>query len=92
MAKKMLISANPQLLQKRRSSSFLGIFDDPKYRKQAALLGLGAEIAVAFSAPILIGYWLDNYFNTAPWLLIAGVFVGLLLMFSIFWRLIKQTE
>jgi F0F1-type ATP synthase assembly protein I len=43
-------------------------------------------MAVAIAAPILIGYWLDNYLGTVPWLLLAGCLVGVVNVFIIaFW-------
>lgn len=58
--------------------------------KYAEYLSLGLEIAVGITAPILIGYWLDTYFNTSPWLLLAGCIVGMVNIFIILFRLSKK--
>ena len=39
--------------------------------------GIGLEFAGATAGFALVGYWLDGRFGTAPWLLIAGVILGL---------------
>ena len=38
---------------------------------------------------VLIGYWLDQRWNTSPWLLLTGFFVGFVGMFYNIW---KQTR
>jgi F0F1-type ATP synthase assembly protein I len=38
--------------------------------------GVGLQFALTFMVFGAIGYWLDNQWNTRPWLLIAGVFLG----------------
>jgi len=54
--------------------------------------GLGLEIAVALSAPILGGYWVDTKLNTTPYFLLAGIFIGLLLLIGMFIRLSKDVN
>jgi len=53
-------------------------------------LGLGAEIAVALSAPIFLGYWLDLQWETSPWYLLGGIMLGIILLIGIFSRVIKD--
>lgn len=36
-------------------------------------LGLGAEIAASLLVPIMVGYYLDEYFGTSPIILMIGV-------------------
>ena len=36
-----------------------------------------AQVGFEMVAPIALGWWLDSLFGTAPWILIAGVFLGL---------------
>lgn len=36
-------------------------------------LGLGAEIAASLLVPIMVGYFLDEYFGTSPIILMIGV-------------------
>ena len=40
------------------------------------LSGAGVEFAVAVGLGAAAGYGLDKWLGTAPWLLVAGVFVG----------------
>ena len=39
-------------------------------------MGLGLQFAGAIVVFLFAGQWLDSKLGTAPWLLIAGVFVG----------------
>ncbi|MDZ7694415.1 MAG: AtpZ/AtpI family protein [Balneolaceae bacterium] len=50
-------------------------------------ISLGAEIAAAILLPILVGYWLDDYFQTSPWLILAGCFVGIVNVMLVIYRL-----
>jgi F0F1-type ATP synthase assembly protein I len=56
-------------------------------------IGQYSFIGIQLAATVLIflyaGYRVDNYFNTAPWFLIAGSFIG---MFLGFYHLIKQVQ
>ncbi len=54
-------------------------------------LGLGAEIAVALAIPILAGYYADVYFDSSPIGILAGILVGLVLLFLTFMRIYKNT-
>lgn len=42
----------------------------------AAYAGLGLTFVVAVLLGLYAGQWLDRRFGTAPWLMIAGVFLG----------------
>ncbi len=44
--------------------------------KYAPYFSLGLEIAVGIMLPILLGYWIDDYAGTSPWLLLAGCIIG----------------
>lgn len=50
-------------------------------------ISLGGEIAAGIVIPILIGYWLDNYFETSPWLLLIGCVVGIVNIFILIFQL-----
>lgn len=65
---------------------------DSKNRKYLEYAGLGVEIAASFSVPILIGYWLDERYQTSPWFLLVGIFTGILLMLSIFVKIARDTN
>lgn len=66
------------------------MFEDPRFKKYSEYLSLGGEIAVSFSVPILIGYFLDVRFDTSPWGVLGGVALGMILMIGMFVRLIKK--
>jgi F0F1-type ATP synthase assembly protein I len=53
-------------------------------------ISLGVEIAGALAIPILIGYWLDSYFDLAPWLLLTGCLVGIINIFVMIFKLNKR--
>jgi len=55
--------------------------------KYAPYLSLGMEIAVGITLPIFIGYWLDGYWGSTPWLLLTGCLVGIINVFIIIFRL-----
>lgn len=40
------------------------------------LAGFGLQFVVAILAFLYLGQWLDRRLGTAPWLMIAGIFLG----------------
>lgn len=50
-------------------------------------LSLGGEIAAGILVPIFIGYWLDEWLETSPWLLLVGSVVGIVNIFILIFRL-----
>jgi ATP synthase protein I len=42
----------------------------------ARLAGAGLQLAVCVIGGLYLGQWLDRRLGTAPWLMIAGVFIG----------------
>lgn len=65
---------------------------DPKNRKYLEYASLGVEIAASFSIPIIVGYWLDERYQTSPWLLLFGILIGMVLMLAIFVRIARDTD
>ncbi|HET6528881.1 MAG TPA: AtpZ/AtpI family protein [Balneolaceae bacterium] len=61
-----------------------------KLTDYAEYISLGAEIAGALLVPIFIGYWLDAYFETSPWLLLVGCLVGFINIFILIFKLNKR--
>jgi F0F1-type ATP synthase assembly protein I len=57
---------------------------------------LGWQIALSFVVYAAIGYFLDRWLDTTPWLLIAGVVMGLVAVFARIYRVSleikKQTQ
>jgi len=50
-------------------------------------LAIGAEFFSPILGGAILGYYLDAYFHTQPWLAVAGVFLG---MFLGFYRLFVE--
>ena len=59
------------------------------YRQLAPFMGLGTELAASVAGMLLIGYFLDKHFGTAPWLLLVGAAVGLT---GGFYNFIKEVQ
>lgn len=55
--------------------------DQDSLRASSAYLGLGAQLAATVLLYAGGGYLLDRWLHTTPWLLVAGVFVGMVAMF-----------
>jgi F0F1-type ATP synthase assembly protein I len=45
-------------------------------RRQGAVYQGAFEAVIALLIAIGFGYWLDGYFDTAPWLLLIGTAIG----------------
>jgi F0F1-type ATP synthase assembly protein I len=46
------------------------------FREYSPYLTLGFQLAAAVVVFLMIGVWLDDRWNTSPWLKLAGLFVG----------------
>ncbi|MFH5831095.1 AtpZ/AtpI family protein [Halalkalibaculum sp. DA3122] len=57
------------------------------FSKYTQYISLGAEIAAAILLPIVLGYWLDDYFNSSPWLVLAGCLIGIVNVMIVIFRL-----
>lgn len=47
-----------------------------KGQDPARLAGIGLQFGIVLVAFLFAGRWLDGKLGTAPWLMLAGVFVG----------------
>ncbi|MBX6394622.1 MAG: AtpZ/AtpI family protein [Alicyclobacillaceae bacterium] len=47
------------------------------WRAFALVSGIGMQLAAAVLAGVYIGRWLDRLWGTSPWMLLAGVLLGL---------------
>jgi len=45
-------------------------------RRQGAVYQGAFEAVIALLIAAVFGYWLDGYFDTAPWLLLIGTAIG----------------
>jgi F0F1-type ATP synthase assembly protein I len=50
-------------------------------QKAAPLLNLGLTFAVTVGLGVAAGWGLDRWLGTSPWLLLAGIFLGLVAAF-----------
>ena len=50
---------------------------EPSPLTAGAFLGMGLSVAVTVGAGTFLGYWADTQWHTSPWLLLAGMFLGL---------------
>jgi F0F1-type ATP synthase assembly protein I len=62
----------------------------PKKYKQ--YLGLGAEIAASLFIPIITGYYLDEYFDTSPFLVLAGILLAIIIFGFTIVRISKNID
>ncbi len=60
------------------------------FKKYAAYLSLGVEIAVGIALPILLGYGLDIWLETYPWLTLAGCVIGMVNVLVLIIRMNKE--
>ncbi len=66
--------------------------NDARPRSPYALLGLGFEIAVPIVLLFLIGYKLDAWLDTAPWITLVGAFLGLAVAFYNLFRRVAASS
>ncbi len=59
------------------------------YRQLAPFMGLGTELAASVAGMVLVGYFLDKWLHTSPWLLLTGAAVG---MVGGFYNFIKEIQ
>lgn len=71
----------------RSSSSFSNAF-----REAGPYLTLGLELGLTMIAWSAIGYLLDRWLETLPWLTLAGVLVGMISVFLQIARASKKSE
>lgn len=53
-------------------------------------LGLGAEITVSLAAPMIAGYYIDEYFDTSPAGILSGILLGLILFILMMLRVARD--
>jgi ATP synthase protein I len=59
-------------------------------KRVAPYLNLGTTFAVTALVGALAGWWLDRKLKTGPWLLIAGLFLGIAAAFVNFFRVVMS--
>jgi F0F1-type ATP synthase assembly protein I len=72
------------LVQKQESEGASDVASS--YRKAGPYLDASWQLAGSVALWVLIGYFLDKWLRTAPWLLVAGAVVGMGLGFYLFFK------
>jgi len=60
------------------------------YRVYARQSVLGLEVGLSVVVGVLLGVWADKYFGSAPWGLLAGLFIGIAAGIRKLVQLVKQ--
>ena len=63
--------------------------EQSKLRRYLRLSTLGIELGLLVMIGLIGGQWLDKKFGTAPWLLLAGMLLGLTAGFRTIYRALK---
>jgi len=61
-------------------------------RAAGPLFGSGIQLAASVVIMFFIGRWLDGVFNSAPWLMIVGIFFGFGAGLYNFVRIVNKVE
>ena len=61
-------------------------------RKFALAFSVGTVISSNIVGGILIGYLLDKWFKTAPWLIVTGLVLGTISAFVGIYRILSRLE
>jgi len=68
------------------------LLDPEQWVRVGRLLNLGVQLAVTVAAFGLLGWWLDQTFNTAPVLLVLCAVVGIAVAMIYFFREVLQLK
>jgi F0F1-type ATP synthase assembly protein I len=55
-------------------------------------LGLGLQIAASFAFFVFLGYWADSKLGSSPFLLLAGVVIGMVGMALILMKVVRSAN
>jgi ATP synthase protein I len=59
-------------------------------RKLALAVSVSTNLAAPIIGGILLGYWLDQWLGTKPWLILLGTLLGTAGAFLALYRLVNQ--
>jgi ATP synthase protein I len=62
------------------------------YKRAFRYSAIGLEMGLSVAIGVTVGYYLDRYFGTRPWLTLIFLFIGLTAGFRSLYRLIKEIE
>jgi ATP synthase protein I len=74
------------LLVKERESTGAGENVASSYRKAGPYLDASWQLAGSVLFWVLVGYFVDRWLHTTPWLLVAGAVLGIGLGFYLFFK------
>ena len=55
-------------------------------RPYGKFIQFGSQLGLSMAIPILIGHWADGKYDTSPWFLLLGIFLGIT---SSVWTVLK---
>jgi ATP synthase protein I len=79
----------------RRRSWALGPMDKNQkklYKRAFRYSAIGLEMGLSVAISLVIGYFLDRYFGTQPWLTLIFLIIGVVAGFRSLYRLMKDIE
>ena len=59
-------------------------------QEASAYAGLGMQLALSMAFFVVVGYLLDRWLDTDPWLLVAGAVVGMAAIFVQLFRVVGE--
>ena len=65
---------------------------EPNWIRYAKYSSIGIEMAASVAVGAFIGYWLDGYFGTEPWLMIFWLICGVAAGFRSLFRMTKNLQ
>lgn len=66
--------------------------DEERRRLDLRMSAIGIQFAISILLGAGAGFWLDNRFETGPWLLLAGVLLGSASAYRDLWTLNRQMK
>ncbi|MFN6202393.1 MAG: AtpZ/AtpI family protein [Acidobacteriota bacterium] len=61
-------------------------------RRLALALSIGTTISSQIAGGVILGYLLDRWLATSPWLSVTGLLVGTIGAFIAVWRLVQRLD
>lgn len=61
-------------------------------RAMSDYFGIGLQIAASFAFFVFLGYWADTKFGTSPFLMLAGVLVGMVGMGLVLMKTVQKAD
>ncbi len=64
----------------------------PQYKQFVRYSSIGLEMGLCVAIGVTIGYYLDRYFNTSPWLTLIFLILGSVAGFRSLFSLLKDLD